>query len=48
MEGIRKAVADFVANLATHRSAMYLCTAIIALSALLNVAVFILGMVRHG
>ena len=40
MEGIRKAVADFVANLATHRSAMYLCTAIIALSALLNVAVF--------
>ena len=24
MEGIRKAVADFVANLATHRSAMYL------------------------
>lgn len=26
MEGIRKAVADFVANLATHRSAMYLCT----------------------
>ena len=33
MEGIRKAVADFVANLATHRSAMYLCTAIIALSA---------------
>ena len=48
MEGIRKAVADFAANLATHRSAMYLCTAIMALSALLNVAVFILGMVRHG
>lgn len=48
VEGIGKAVGDMAANLAGHRSAMYLCTAVMALSALLNVAVFILEAVRHG
>ena len=48
VEGIGKAVGDMAANLAGHRSTMYLCTAVMALSALLNVAVFILEAVWHG
>ena len=48
VEGIGKAVGDMAANLAGHRSTMYLCTAVMALSALLNVAVFVLEAVRHG
>ncbi len=48
VEGIGKAVGDMAANLAGHRSTMYLCTAVMAVSALLNVTVFILEAVRHG
>lgn len=48
IEGIGKAVGEMAANLVGHRSAMYLCTAVMALSALLNVAVFVLEAVRHG
>lgn len=48
VEGIRKAVGEMAASLAGHRSAMYLCTAVMAVSALLNVAVFVLEAIRHG
>lgn len=48
VEGISKAVGEMAASLAGHRSAMYLCTAVMAVSALLNVAVFVLEAVRHG
>lgn len=42
VDGIRGAVAGFADSIGSHRSAMYLCTVIMALSALLNVGVFIL------
>lgn len=42
IDGIRKASADFSANMASHRSALYLCTAINAVSALLIVSVFVI------
>lgn len=47
-EGIRQAAMGFAASLAGVKSALYLCTAIIAISALLNVAVFVLKAVQHG
>lgn len=48
MEGIRKAVADFCRQFGHAPVSHVFTLTIIALSALLNVAVFILGMVRHG
>ena len=45
---IRDAASDFAATLAGFKTTLYLCTAIMALSALVNVAVFILKAVQHG
>ena len=42
VDGIRKSSADFAASMASHRSSLFLCTAITALAALLIVGVFIL------
>ena len=48
INGIRDAASDFAASLSSFRTSLYLCTAIMALSAMLNVAVFILKAVQHG
>ena len=48
INGIRDAASDFAATLAGFKTTLYLCTAIMALSALVNVAVFILKAVQHG
>lgn len=47
-KGIQEAASGFAASLAGFRTSLFLCTAIIGLSALLNVAVFVLQAVRHG
>ncbi len=46
INGIRDAASDFAATLSGFKTTLYLCTAIIGLSALLNVAVFILKAVQ--
>ena len=48
INGIRDAVSDFAAALSGFKTTLYLCTAIMALSALVNVAVFVLKAVQHG
>lgn len=48
IEGIQQAASGFAASLAGFKTSLYLCTAIMVLSALLNVAVFILKAVQHG
>ncbi len=48
INGIRDAASDFSATLSGFRSALYLCTAIMALSALVNVAVFVLKAAHHA
>lgn len=48
INGIRDAAADFAATLSGFRSTLYLCTAVMTLSALVNVAVFVLRAVQHG
>lgn len=47
-KGIQEAATDFAASLAGFRTSLFLCTAIMGLSALLNVAVFVLQAVQHG
>lgn len=47
-KGIQEAASDFAATLSGFKTSLYLCAAIICLSALLNVAVFILKEVQHG
>ncbi len=46
VEGIRKVFDDHAARLSTFRSNVYLAAVIVGMSALLNVAVFILGGLR--
>lgn len=46
INGIRDAASDFAATLSGFKATLYLCTAIIGLSALLNVTVFILKAVQ--
>ncbi|WP_288230730.1 hypothetical protein [uncultured Desulfovibrio sp.] len=48
INGIRDAASDFAASLSGFKTTLYLCTAIMALSALVNVAVFVLKVVQHG
>lgn len=48
INGIRDAASDFAATLSGFKSALYLCTAIMALSALVNAAVFVLKAAQHG
>ena len=48
VKGIQEAARDFVADMSSLRSALWLCTAIMACSALVNVAVFVLRAVRNG
>lgn len=48
INGIRDAASDFAATLSGFKSTLYLCTAIVSLSALVNVAIFVLQAVRHG
>lgn len=48
INGIRDAASDFTATLSGFKTSLYLCAAIIGLSALLNVAVFVLKAVQHG
>lgn len=48
IKGIQGAASDFAASLGGFKATLYLCTAIMALSALVNVAVFILKAVQHG
>lgn len=48
IEGLQQASSGFASSLAGFRTSMYLCTAVMALSALLNVAVFVLKAVQHG
>lgn len=48
INGIRDAASDFAATLSEFKSTLYLCTAVMALSALVNVAVFVLKAVQHG
>ncbi len=48
INGIRDAASDFAATLSGFKTTLYLCTAIMALSALVNVAVFVLKAVQHG
>ena len=48
INGIRDAASDFAATLSGFKTTLYLCTAIMGLSALVNVAVFILKAVQHG
>ena len=43
MEGIRKVFDDHAARLSTFKNNVYLAAVIVGMSALLNVAVFILG-----
>lgn len=48
VKGIQEAAKDFVADVSSHRTTLWLCTAIIACSAIINVAVFVLQAVQHG
>lgn len=48
IEGLQQASSGFASSLAGFRTSMYLCTAVMALSALLNVAVFVLKAAQHG
>lgn len=48
LEGLQQASSGFVSSLTGFRVSLYLCTAVMALSALLNVAVFVLKAVQHG
>lgn len=47
-QGIRGAVAGFAADLSGFRTTLFLCTGIVAVSALINVAVFVLRAVQNG
>lgn len=47
-KGIQEAASDFAATLSGFKTSLYFCAAIIGLSALLNVAVFVLKAVQHG
>lgn len=48
VKGIQEAAKDFVADVSSLRTTLWLCTAIIACSAIINVAVFVLQAVQHG
>lgn len=48
VKGIQEAAKDFVADVSSHRATLWLCTAIIACSAIINVAVFVFRAVQNG
>lgn len=48
VKGIQEAAKEFVADVSSLRTTLWLCAAIIGCSALVNVAVFVLQGVRHG
>ena len=48
IKGIQGAASDFAASLGGFKATLYLCTAIMAISALLNVAVFVLRAAQNG
>ena len=48
IKGIQGAASDFAASLSGFKATLYLCTAIMAISALLNVAVFVLRAAQNG
>lgn len=48
VKGIQEAAKDFVADVSSLRTTLWLCTVIIGCSMLVNVAVFVLQAVRHG
>ncbi|SDF34214.1 hypothetical protein [Desulfovibrio legallii] len=48
LEGLQQASSGFVSSLTGFKTSLYLCTAVMALSALINVAVFVLKAVQHG
>lgn len=48
VKGIQEAAKDFVADVSSLRTTLWLCAAVIGCSALINVAVFVLRAVQHG
>lgn len=48
IKGIQGAASDFAASLGGFKATLYICTAIMAISALLNVAVFVLRAAQNG
>ena len=48
IKGIQGTASDFAASLGGFKATLYLCTAIMAISALLNVAVFVLRAAQNG